>query len=158
MLYFFFISLTKHVQFQNLWGYFLSFRKYYFMNFLFFYFLLKYLIYVYFVRCRICSFNDKLFFFSLLVGVEKMLKGVRPGFVVYVLKVVFAKGLFLCSVACFENDRNRLREFLISWFDLSANKQSWYRSALAPILSHPDPTVQNHPDPTILCQAIIIFL
>jgi len=28
--------------------------------------------------------------------------------------------------ACFENDRNRLREFLISWSSLSAKKQSWY--------------------------------
>jgi len=28
--------------------------------------------------------------------------------------------------ACFENDRNRLREFLISWASLSAKKQSWY--------------------------------
>eukprot|EP00090_Calanus_glacialis_P009747 TRINITY_DN18146_c0_g1_i1.p1 TRINITY_DN18146_c0_g1~~TRINITY_DN18146_c0_g1_i1.p1 ORF type:complete len:300 (+),score=69.35 TRINITY_DN18146_c0_g1_i1:195-1094(+) len=28
--------------------------------------------------------------------------------------------------ACFENDRNRLREFLMSWFLLSAKKQSWY--------------------------------
>jgi len=28
--------------------------------------------------------------------------------------------------ACFENDRNRLREFLISWTSLSAKKQTWY--------------------------------
>jgi len=28
--------------------------------------------------------------------------------------------------ACFENDRNRLREFLISWSSLSAKKRSWY--------------------------------
>jgi len=28
--------------------------------------------------------------------------------------------------ACFENDRNRLREFLMSWLLLSAKKQSWY--------------------------------
>jgi len=28
--------------------------------------------------------------------------------------------------ACFENDRNRLREFLISWASLSAKKQNWY--------------------------------
>jgi len=28
--------------------------------------------------------------------------------------------------ACFENDRNRLREFLISWSSLSAKKQTWY--------------------------------
>lgn len=34
-------------------------------------------------------------------------------------------------VACFENDRNRLREFLISWFDLSANKQSWYSHGMS---------------------------
>lgn len=28
--------------------------------------------------------------------------------------------------ACFENDRNRLREFLVSWLSLSAKKQPWY--------------------------------
>jgi len=28
--------------------------------------------------------------------------------------------------ACFENDRNRLREFLISWASLSASQESWY--------------------------------
>jgi len=28
--------------------------------------------------------------------------------------------------ACFENDRNRLREFLLSWLLLSAKKESWY--------------------------------
>jgi len=28
--------------------------------------------------------------------------------------------------ACFQNDRNRLREFLMSWFTLSAKRQHWY--------------------------------
>jgi len=32
--------------------------------------------------------------------------------------------------ACFENDRNRLREFLISWASLSAKKQPWYTSGM----------------------------
>ena len=31
------------------------------------------------------------------------------------------------TAACFENDRNRLREFIISWFLLNSKKQSWYR-------------------------------
>ena len=31
------------------------------------------------------------------------------------------------SAACFQNDRDRLREFLISWFEISAKKQPWYR-------------------------------
>ena len=31
------------------------------------------------------------------------------------------------TAACFENDRNRLREFIISWFMLNSKKQSWYR-------------------------------
>ena len=30
-------------------------------------------------------------------------------------------------VACYQNDRDRLREFLVSWFQLSAKKQPWYR-------------------------------
>lgn len=33
--------------------------------------------------------------------------------------------------ACFENDRNRLREFLMSWFLLSAKKQPWYISGMS---------------------------
>jgi len=36
-----------------------------------------------------------------------------------------ANGYALPS-ACFENDRNRLREFLASWLLLSSKKQSWY--------------------------------
>lgn len=33
-------------------------------------------------------------------------------------------------MACFENDRNRLREFLLSWLDLSATKQHWFRHGM----------------------------
>ena len=33
--------------------------------------------------------------------------------------------------ACFENDRDRLREFLISWFDLSSSSQSWSRPGMS---------------------------
>eukprot|EP00092_Neocalanus_flemingeri_P006533 GFUD01007043.1.p1 GENE.GFUD01007043.1~~GFUD01007043.1.p1 ORF type:complete len:334 (+),score=100.34 GFUD01007043.1:204-1205(+) len=33
--------------------------------------------------------------------------------------------------ACYENDRNRLREFLMSWFLLSAKKQSWYSPGMS---------------------------
>jgi len=33
--------------------------------------------------------------------------------------------------ACFENDRNRLREFLMSWFLISAKKQSWYSAGMS---------------------------
>jgi len=33
--------------------------------------------------------------------------------------------------ACFENDRNRLREFLQSWLLLSAKKESWYISGMS---------------------------
>ena len=29
--------------------------------------------------------------------------------------------------ACFQNDRDRLREFIINWFQISAKKQEWYR-------------------------------
>lgn len=29
-------------------------------------------------------------------------------------------------MACFENDRNRLREFLVSWLDLSSRKHHWF--------------------------------
>jgi len=32
--------------------------------------------------------------------------------------------------ACFENDRNRLREFLISWASLSAKRQHWFTSGM----------------------------
>jgi len=34
-------------------------------------------------------------------------------------------------MACFENDRNRLREFLVSWFNLSASKQDWYSHGMS---------------------------
>jgi len=33
---------------------------------------------------------------------------------------------FALPSACFENDRNRLREFLASWLLLSSKKQTWY--------------------------------
>ena len=36
--------------------------------------------------------------------------------------------ILIFSVACYQNDRDRLREFLISWFQISAKKQPWYRS------------------------------
>ena len=29
--------------------------------------------------------------------------------------------------ACFQNDRDRLREFIANWFQISAKKQGWYR-------------------------------
>lgn len=32
----------------------------------------------------------------------------------------------LLPTACFENDRNRLREFMISWFQLISKSQVWY--------------------------------
>ena len=32
---------------------------------------------------------------------------------------------FDIAEACFENDRNRLREFIMSWFDLSSSSQQW---------------------------------
>ena len=35
--------------------------------------------------------------------------------------------ILIFSVACYQNDRDRLREFLISWFQISAKKQPWYR-------------------------------
>merc|ERR1712244_42199 len=28
--------------------------------------------------------------------------------------------------ACFQNDRDRLREFLMDWFEISAKQQPWY--------------------------------
>jgi len=34
-------------------------------------------------------------------------------------------------MACFENDRNRLLEFLVSWFNLSASKQDWYSHGMS---------------------------
>jgi len=33
--------------------------------------------------------------------------------------------------ACFENDRNRLREFIISWFKLNAKSQGWYSHGMS---------------------------
>jgi len=33
--------------------------------------------------------------------------------------------------ACLENDRNRLREFLVDWFHLSAGKQAWYSAGMS---------------------------
>lgn len=35
-------------------------------------------------------------------------------------------------VACYQNDRDRLREFLISWFQISAKKQLWYSPGMSP--------------------------
>jgi len=35
-------------------------------------------------------------------------------------------------VACYQNDRDRLREFLISWFQISAKKQPWYSPGMSP--------------------------
>jgi len=35
-------------------------------------------------------------------------------------------------VACYQNDRDRLREFLVSWFQISAKKQPWYSSGMSP--------------------------
>jgi len=32
--------------------------------------------------------------------------------------------------ACFENDRNRLREYFISWMSLTAKKQPWYTAGM----------------------------
>jgi len=34
--------------------------------------------------------------------------------------------------ACFQNDRDRLREFIINWFQISAKKQEWYSSGMTP--------------------------
>ena len=33
-----------------------------------------------------------------------------------------------CDIAeaCFENDRDRLREFIMSWLELSASSQDWF--------------------------------
>lgn len=33
--------------------------------------------------------------------------------------------------ACFQNDRDRLREFIINWFQISAKKQDWYSSGMS---------------------------
>merc|ERR1719483_3047 len=33
--------------------------------------------------------------------------------------------------ACFQNDRDRLREFIINWFQISAKKQSWYTTGMS---------------------------
>jgi len=33
--------------------------------------------------------------------------------------------------ACFENDRNRLREFIMSWFSLNSRHQSWYSHGMS---------------------------
>jgi len=33
--------------------------------------------------------------------------------------------------ACFENDRNRMREFMINWFKLSSPKQEWYSHGMS---------------------------
>lgn len=37
----------------------------------------------------------------------------------------------LLPTACFENDRNRLREFLINWFQLMAPKQPWFSHGMS---------------------------
>jgi len=34
-------------------------------------------------------------------------------------------------MVCLENDRNRLREFLISWLNLSSSRQPWYRHGIS---------------------------
>jgi len=41
------------------------------------------------------------------------------------------KSSVLLPTACFENDRNRLREFIISWFLLNSKKQSWYSHGMS---------------------------
>lgn len=33
--------------------------------------------------------------------------------------------------ACFQNDRDRLREFIINWFQISAKKQNWYSAGMS---------------------------
>ena len=33
--------------------------------------------------------------------------------------------------ACFENDRNRLREFIMSWFELNSRSQVWYSHGMS---------------------------
>jgi len=33
--------------------------------------------------------------------------------------------------ACFENDRNRLREFIMDWFKLNSKKQTWYSHGMS---------------------------
>lgn len=42
-----------------------------------------------------------------------------------------AKTSILLPTACFENDRNRLREFIMSWFMLNSKKQSWYSHGMS---------------------------
>jgi len=38
---------------------------------------------------------------------------------------------FPLPTACFENDRNRMREFIINWFKLSSHKQEWYSRGMS---------------------------
>ena len=33
--------------------------------------------------------------------------------------------------ACYENDRNRLREFIMSWFELNSRGQAWYSHGMS---------------------------
>merc|ERR1711970_1441947 len=40
-------------------------------------------------------------------------------------------GPALLPSACFENDRNRLREFLMNWFQLIAPRQPWYSHSMS---------------------------
>jgi len=38
---------------------------------------------------------------------------------------------FPLPTACFENDRNRMREFIINWFKLSSHKKDWYSHGMS---------------------------
>ena len=39
--------------------------------------------------------------------------------------------LILLAGACFQNDRDRLREFLVSWLQLTARQQPWHTRGMS---------------------------